>query len=160
MTVIVSIASRRRRRRITVFVGRRLFEIVGFRHVTTAIDGRLIPAAVLFVAAVRRTAAIAAAHVLVTVVIDRHLLLLFTSFGRLGRQDADTAAATHGRPAFVTAVLKTAGHIQRPAVLVAIVHVATRLIFRVRSSHVRRRYWQQNVCQHPATATRQRQQRT
>lgn len=159
MTVIVSIASRGQRRWITVFVGRRLFEIVGFRHVAATIDCRLIAAAVLFVTAVRRTTAIAAAHVLVTVVIDRHLLLLFTSFGRLGRQDADTAA-THGRPAFVAAVLETAGHVQRPAVLVAIVHVAARLVFRVCSSHVRRRYWQQNVCQHPAAATRQRQQRT
>jgi hypothetical protein len=44
--------------------------------------------------------------------------------------------------------------------LVAIVHVAARLVFRVRSSHVRRRYRQQNVCQHPAATTRQRQRST
>lgn len=149
VTEIVPEASGRRRR-ITVLVGRCLFEIVSFCHVT--VPGRLIT---VVLSTVRRAAAVAATHVLVTVVIDRHLLLF--TFGRFGRQATAAAAAAHGRPAFVAAVLEAAGHVQRPAVLVAIVHVDARLVFRVRSSHVRRRYWQQNVCQHPAAATRQRQ---
>lgn len=131
----------RGRWRIAILVGRSLFEIVSLGHV--AVAGRLI--AVLR-SAVRRST-IAAAHVVIVVVVDRHLLLF--TFGRFGRQ------ATHGRPALMTAVLET-GHIQRP-VLVAIVHIAARLVFRVRSSHVRRRYRQQNVCQHPAATSRQRQ---
>lgn len=137
----------RRRRRIAILVGRRLLEIVGFRHV--AIARRLV--AVLR-STVRRAAAVAATHAVVIVVIDWHLLLLLLllfTFGRFGRQPA------HGRPAFVAAILET-GHVDQRPVLVAIVHVAARLVFRVRSSHVRR-YRQQNVCQHPAAATRQRQ---
>lgn len=132
-----------RRRWIAVLVGRTLFKIIDFRHIT--VTSRLI--AVLR-SVIWRTATVAAIHAVVIVMIDRHLLLF--TFGRFRSQTA------HGRPAFVAAVLKT-GHVQRP-VLVAIVHVAaTRLVFCVSSSHVRRRYWQQNVCQHPAAATRQRQ---
>lgn len=132
-----------RRRWIAVLVGRTLFKIIDFRHITVA--GRLI--AVLR-SAIWRTAAVAATHVVVIVVIDRHLLLF--TFGRFRSQ------AAHRCPAFVAAVLET-GHIQRP-VLVTIVHVAAaRLVFCVSSCHVKRRYWQQNVCQHPAAATRQRQ---
>lgn len=141
--VPVTVSKTSRRWWIAVLVGRTLFEIIDFRHITVA--GRLI--AVLR-SAIWRTAAVAATHAVVIVVIDRHLLLF--TFGRFRSQ------AAHGRPAFMATILET-GHIQRP-VLVAIVHVAAaRLVFCVSSSHVRRRYWQQNVCQHPAAATRQRQ---
>lgn len=153
VTKTVAIAARRRRR-IAVFVGRRLFEIISFGHVTIA--GRLV--AVLR-PAVQRTTTISAAHAVVIVVVGGHLLLLLLllllTFRRFRRHQA---AAAHWRPALVAAVLET-GHVQRP-ILVAIVHVAARLVFRVRSSHVRRRYRQQNVCQHPAAATRQRQRST
>lgn len=145
MNKVVAKASRGRRR-VAILVRRRLFKIIGFRHVT--ITDLLIT---VLRSAVRRSAAVTAAHVFVIVVIDRQLLLLLFTFGRFGRH------AAHGRPSVVAAVLET-GNVQRPAVLVATVYVAARLVFRVRCSHVvRRRYWQQNVCQHPAAATRQRQ---
>lgn len=148
VTKTVAIATRRRRR-IAILVRRRLFEIISFWHVT--VTGRLVT---VLRPAVQLSTTVSTAHAVVVMVVGRHLLLLLT-FRRFRRQQA---AATHWRPAFVAAVLET-GHIQRP-ILVAIVHVAARLVFRVRSSHVRRRYRQQNVCQHPATATRQRQRST
>jgi len=151
VTKTVAIAARRRRR-IAILVGRRLFEIISFGHVTIA--GRLVT---VLRPAVQRSTTIAAAHAVVIVVVGRHLLLLLLllTFRRFRRHQA---AAAHRRPALVAAVLET-GHVQRP-ILVAIVHVAARLVFSVRSSHVRRRYRQQNVCQHPAAATRQRQRST
>lgn len=149
VTKTVTIATGRRRR-IAILVGRRLFEIVCFWHVT--VTGRLIT---MLRPAVQRSTTISTAHTVVVVVVGRHLLLLLLTFWRFRRQQA---AAAHWRPALVAAVLET-GHIQRP-ILVTIVDVAARLVFRVRSSHVRRRYRQQNVCQHPAAATRQRQRST
>lgn len=151
VTKIVAIATRRRWR-IAILVRRRLFEIISFRHVT--ITSRLVT---VLRPAVQRSTTIATAHSIVIVVVGRHLLLLLLllTFRRFRRHQA---AAAHWRPALVAAVLET-GHVQRP-ILVAIVHVAARLVFSVRSSHVRRRYRQQNVCQHPAAATRQRQRST
>jgi hypothetical protein len=149
VTKIVAIPTRRRRR-IAILVGRRLFKIISFWHIS--VTGRLVT---VLRPAVQRSTTVSTAHAVVIVVVGRHLLLLLLTFRRFRRQQA---AATHWRPALVTTVLET-GHIQRP-ILVAIVHVAARLVFRVRSSHVRRRYRQQNVCQHPATATRQRQRST
>lgn len=150
--VAETVSETSRGRRIAVLVGRRLFEIVDFRHITVA-TGRLIT---VLRSAIRRTAAVAATHVFVTVVVDWHLLLLLLTFGRFGGHQT-----AHGRPAIVAAVLETR-YIQPGPVLVAIVHVAARLIFRVRSSHVTSRRYnrQQNVCQHPAAATRQRQRST
>jgi len=152
VTKTVAIATRRRWR-IAVLVRRRLFEIISFRHVTIA--GRLVT---VLRPAVQRSTTIATAHAIVIVVVGRHLLLLLLLLLTFRRFRRHQAAAAHWRPALVAAVLET-GHVQRP-ILVAIVHVAARLVFSVRSSHVRRRYRQQNVCQHPAAATRQRQRST
>lgn len=129
VTETVSEATRRRWR-IAVLVRWCLFKIVSLRHVTiTSRRFAMLRSAVL------RSSAVTATHTVVAVMIDRHLLLLF-AFRRVGCQ-----AATHGRPALLllllVAAILEAGHVQRP-VLVAVVHVAARLVFRVRSSHVMR----------------------